>query len=380
MLFGLNSKIKKARKLIQESKKPVMFFDSDTDGVTSYIQLKKAFPKIKGYPFSHSRRNSEEFFDKFKDNDLVIVFDIPTLSKEFFEKFKDRKIIWSDHHPTNDKKLVRKYKVHHINPLNHSKEDNRPSSYLAYLVSDKESNLFYAAMGSVADFFILDVLEELYNYNRKQFNLLFELDDKTREEIFEFIRKYSFKDKKTREKREYYIRYLCYEADLILYKNLISFIFKIDKERIDEAIDVVLKTNPNNLKAEILAGKKFPFDEYQEIAEEYRNRSKIANSKFKNEKIILYDYRGKHGFTSPLSEEIMHRKDQAQMVAVCFKKTGKPFWQCSLRGRSIQVNKVIDETLKDLNGGGGGHPYAGGMRVHKDDFSVFKDRIQKYQK
>lgn len=358
-----------------------MFFDSDADGVTSYIQLKKAFPKIKGMPYPHGIRNSTpEFLEQFKNNDLIIVFDIPVLKEDFFETFKDKKVIWADHHPTNDKKLVKKYNVLHINPLNHDKNDNRPSSYLAYLVANIENNLFYATMGSVSDFFILDVIIDLYEFNRKQFNLLFELDDEMREEIFSFIRKYSFKDKKTREKREYYIRYLTYNANVILYKNLIAFIFKLDKTRINEAIDVVLKTRPENLKSEIMAGKKFPFDEYQGIALEYKNRSKIANSKFKDEQIIFYEYKGEHGFSSPLSEEIMHKKPKAQMVAVCFKKSGKPFWQCSFRGRDIQVNKVIDEAMKDLDASGGGHPYAAGVRVHRDSFDEFKKRILDFKK
>ena len=157
MDIKLNKKINQIRKEIQLSKKPLMFFDIDTDGSTSYLQLKRVFKKIIGYPLDKDFKKQEKILHLINiDNyDLIIIFDLPFLTSQFLEIFKDKKIIWVDHHPSNDPQIIREYNILHLNPLDYNDNDNRPSCYWAYIISDSLDNLDFVSLGSVSDFFLL---------------------------------------------------------------------------------------------------------------------------------------------------------------------------------------------------------------------------------
>lgn len=380
--MSLDTAVKKARKLIEESKKPLMFFDTDTDGTTSYIQLKRTFPKITGYPLQKDPKKQQELFDKIeKDFDLVIIFDIAFLEESFFEVFKGKKIIWADHHPSNDPKLIKRYKVHSLNPLNHDTKDNRPSSYLAYLVSDDERNLFYVSMGTVADFHLLDVITDLYERSPEEFNILFRLSEKKREELFTFIGRYKFNSKRKESERADWIRYLTYDCGLIRYKLMFDFLYKIDeKDEITDGIRRIARLDPGDLRDELSAGKSFPFDEIEKIYSKYRRYYRRAKERLDENgekgKVMVYDYVGERGFVKAIVEELTYRLDDVKVIGICFMKRGGDFYQCSFRSNGVPLDKVIKKTEKGLKMRWGGHPYSMGVRIDKDDFEIFKKRLQ----
>ena len=217
----IEKEIEKIRSMINESKKPLFFFDTDTDGSCSYIQLRNAFPQIKdGFPVSKDDDSQARAVNRIEyDYDLIICFDTPYLSKEFFKRTKDMKVLIVDHHNIVMQDKLDEYKnVYFFNPLRFNSGDERCSSYWAYRVSGREDNLFYAAMASVADFYILDVLKELYEYNPSQFNLLFRISEKKRKELFKFIDEVSYDDRSKQEERATWVKYLSYECDFIVLK------------------------------------------------------------------------------------------------------------------------------------------------------------------
>ena len=48
----------------------------------------------------------------------------------------------------------------------------------------------------------------------------------------------------------------------------------------------------------------------------------------------------------------------------------------SLRSGKIKVLPILEKALKDVNGYGGGHLYAAGANVKKEDFQKFIDKIK----
>ena len=274
----LENQIKKIREVIENSKNPVMFFDCDTDGATSYLQLKNVFSKIKGFPMLKDFKKQKELVanNLNQEVDLLIIFDIPYLLDDFLKLVRitnpNCKIAWVDHHPTNSKELIDKYNILHLNPLNYDKNDNRAASYLSYLISGKiEKNLEFAVLGSVADFYLLDIIKELEYSNKRTFKILFpNLDNSKKEELFDFIDKYKFNDKRVMKQREYWIRYLTYGAGLIKLKNFFDFLFKF-KEDGDtlRAFKYIEKLSLFNLNIEINANKEFLFENYSNLMKKY---------------------------------------------------------------------------------------------------------------
>jgi len=374
----LEKRVLEIRNLIKNSKKPVMFFDTDADGCTSYFQLKKAFPKIRG--FYMRKENQVDLLNNLEANtDLIIIFDIPFLTEDFFEASKNIPIIWADHHLTNSYELIKKYDVMHLNPLNYDENDNRPSSYLAYLVSNLKKNLPLACLGSVSDFFVLDILIDLYESDEKSFNLLFKIDDERRLELFDFLKKYKFNDESQREKREFWIKYLTYECNFIDFKNLFDLMFKLGSKDGDEVISNSIKLLQTmsllDMRANISAGKGLLFEDFVLMKKKYKKILKKTLEKQKDEEFVLFEYKGKSSFTRQIAEELSYRFYKFKVIGVIFKTLGKDYYTGSFRGNNFDVNTLVSNSVKGLDGNGGGHKFAAGCRVHKKDYPIFKERI-----
>ncbi len=378
--MNFEEKIKQIQDKIKNSKAPVMFFDSDTDGATSYLQLKKAFPKIKGYPFAKDLDKQKELIENLKKKtDLIMIFDVPYLYEDFLKQISCE-VIWVDHHPGNSTELIQKYNIIHFNPLNFNENDNRAVSYLSYLISgEKEELLSLAVLGSVSDFFLLNIIKDLYEKNKRDFNTLFpKLDEKSRKLLFNFLEKYSFDNQKAREKREYWIRYLIYEAGLIKFKTFFDFLFKFkDDEDILNAFHYIEKKSIFDLCAEINARKGKIFENYSQLLDEYNLILKDAKKVKPKNNLYFFTYDSDMSFTKTLAEEIRYIYKSVPVVAICFKKADKPYYHCSFRGVNYVVNSLVERALNGLDGMGGGHPYAAGARVHENDFLKFKKRIFK---
>ena len=378
MIMSLNSKIIEVRDLIKKSQNVMMFFDGDADGFTSYLQLKKAFPQIKNalvMPKEFEIQNV--LLEKIDENcDTVVIFDVPTISKDFFDGIKSKNIIWADHHPSNSKELIKKYKVVHLNPLNYDKNDNRPSCFLAYLVADMKENLALVSIGSVSDFYILDLLKEFYNYDEKLFNIIFEISEAKRNELFQFLDSYDFCDISKNHLLRYWVCFLTYEGKLILFKNLFDLLFKMldDDEDILKAIKFLEGKNLLELKAGINSGKGFLFEKYAILREKYQYFINEALKK-NHGNLIFYDYENDFSFTRQLAEDLSFRINTFKVVCVCFKKPDKDYVSGSFRGNGVAVNILINELLEGLDGNGGGHEFSAGFRVHKKDYSKFKKRL-----
>ncbi len=378
-LSEFDQKVLKIRNLIKKSTNPIIFFDIDADGCTSYFQLKKKFPKIEGYFMK--KENQLECAELIKKkHDLIIIFDIPFLCEEFFINIKNKKIIWVDHHLTNSKELIKKYNIIHLNPLEFDKNDERPSCFFAYKIANSKENLPLACLGSVSDFFILDILIDLYKFDKKSFNILFKITDKKREELFKFIKKYKFNNEKVRKERENWIRYLTYECEFIDFKNLFDLMFKLeDKNKenlILKAIKMLEKMSLFEIKSNLNSEKGFLFEDYAKMKKKYKIIFKKA-LKCIDKKLIIFEYSGKISFTRQIAEELTYRFKKYKVIFVLFKKTEKEFHSGSFRGNQFNVNDLILNSLKNLNGNGGGHKYAAGLRIHKEDYEKFKEKIEK---
>jgi single-stranded DNA-specific DHH superfamily exonuclease len=379
----LQNAIDTARNLIESSKNPIMFFDTDTDGSTSFIQLKRKYPQLKeGYPISKEEDQQKEAMIKiFDEHDMVIFFDTPYVIEDFFHEINGRQVVWADHHiPINQHILENKdNKIHFVNPMNYEESDQRCSCFLAYQITQLPENLVWVAMGSVADFYLLDVVVDFYNYDKSAFNTLFKITEEKREELFEFINTYKFNDETQTETRTYWIQYLTYECGLIQYKTFFDILFKFKKfEKTQKVLKDIAKMNLLDFKVELLNGKIGIYEKYQEIMSEYKSvQSKIATAK--DEELIFIEHEDKKiSFNRQLSEEAAFRKKNYKAIVCTYTKPIMSMYSCSIRGKDFDINKMLNECIAGLEGKGGGHKLASGCIVSKADFPIFKKRIIEY--
>lgn len=372
----VSSKIGKIRELLEESSKSLIFFDVDCDGIMSYFQLKERFPNLVGIPFPKDdevvlARVSELNLDEF---DLVLFFDTPVVSDEVFFKLKDKKVVWVDHHIGNSKEIIKEYNILHLNPLDYDELDSRPSCFWAYLIADLKTNLQRVVFGSISDFYLLDLIVDLYEFEKDKFDEILKISDEKRDEIFDFIRNNEFKDLNVVDKRSEYIKFLTYDCGLINFKNLFDFLPKLGElEEVEKAVKIIEKLSFFDLRVEISSGKGFLFEDFEGFSSKLRVLMKKALSDCK-EDYLVFSKVAKTSYSRQISEEVMYRKNlKASMV--CFKKPGKDFYSCSLRGNGFDVKNFLDGSLNDLEGGGGGHQFSVGCAVHKKDFDVFKRRF-----
>lgn len=380
----LEKSVENARKLIENSKNPIMFFDTDTDGSCSFIQLKSTFPELKeGYPISKDDESQNLAMEKIYDNhDLVIFFDTPYIIDEFFETIKNKKVLWCDHHIITNKEILEKNKnIFFLNPMEFDKNDDRCASYWAYKISKNPDNLKWAVIASVADFYLLDIIIELYETDKKTFKTLFKISEEKREELFEFIKTHKFNDEKVRDKKSYWIQYLTYDCGLIEYKTFFDILFKFERfDKTQKILKNIAKTDLLEFKSELLNGKIGIYEKYQEIMSEYKSVYKKI-SKVKDDDLIYIEHHDKLvSYNRQLSEELAYRRKNWKAIFSAYTKEKLTFYSCSFRGNNYDVNKMLTSCLKGLNGKGGGHKLASGAIVNKSDFDEFKSRIENYIK
>lgn len=143
------SKIKEARKLLQEAENIVYFFDDDCDGTTSFLHLYKHFGG-RGIINKEGKELTEKFWQSVEYNnaDLIVVLDIPMLSMDFIKLAESSKIplIYIDHHPPQEVGN----KVLYINPRIEEYEDGRNTSYwTAKITKDID---WLSLTGSITDY------------------------------------------------------------------------------------------------------------------------------------------------------------------------------------------------------------------------------------
>ena len=382
--MNFDESIIRAREMINNCKNPIVFFDKDSDGSMSYLQLRKTFSQIKvGFPLGKEDDSQNEGMNEiFDEYDLIIFFDTPFVKSEFFEVIGDRQVLWVDHHKRYNDEILEKYSnVFFLNPLDFNKYDSRCSSYIAYLICDDELNLKYSVLGSVGDFYLLDVFVKLYEKDRDSFNALFKITDSLREEIFDFVSKYSYLEMEDSVylKRREYIQKLWYDCDFILFKFFFDVMYKLDDSRMCfRALKQIEKMSLAEFRLELLEGKVGIFEKFSRVYKEYKEVfEKISKNVVEGEIVHLEHSNTIISYNRQLSEEFAYRLKKSDVLFLSYTKDDRDIVSGSFRSREFDVASLIARSLKGLEGQGGGHVNSAGFIVKKSDFETFKNRVMK---
>lgn len=370
----MDEKLDQIREEILSASKPLLFFDTDSDGTMSYYQLKKLAPSLEGYHFDKKYEHQMENLSHVSSShDLIIFFDTPHIEEDFLKKLSSKKIIWVDHHPGNDNRLILKYDILHFNPLSFDSKDSRPSCYWAYRVANQKENLPYLIIGSIADFYLLEEIKEFYNYDKSLFNLLFTISKEKQLELFSFLELHSFNDADTQEERENWIRFLSYETSIGKLKIFFDFIYKLDQEEIYQIVSNLEEMSIQELLICIEKSDDLLFLRFRSYLNSLEKLVETALKKYKGEKYFKFKHKGTTSYNRQVAEELLYRLKNVLLVQLIFEKEGSSYISCSFRAKKgFEINSYVEKSVQEVDAVGGGHKYAAGAVIKKKNFPHFQ--------
>lgn len=320
--------ISKLRELLEESQNPLFFFDNDSDGLCSFIILKRALNRGKGIPIKTYPDLSEKYIKKIDElnPDSVIILDKADVSSEFIEDMNQRgvPIIWVDHHKSNTPQEA----IDKTNYFN-SYPSAEPVTYIAQKVYNKKQDLFFAMIGCIFDVYMPNFAKgfekeypELFNSSLDAFDALHST------EIGKFALMLNFGLMNT-------------TTNVI---KLIKYLAKIN--------------SPYDLLEENYFTKEF-HKRYNELNKELNKLVNKVKVNDKDSKILFFSYEGQNSMSAILANKL-YFLNKEKLVIVAYKKPDKI--NLSIRGENaLEFTKNI---LKKIDGStGGGHKNATGAMI-----------------
>ncbi len=337
-----DKEIKKIRKILKNTHRPMIMFDSDTDGLTSFLMMYKFIGDGKGV-YVNGTLDVESGYLTAVNNyspDRVIILDKPKVSDEFLAKVKVP-ILWIDHHPIPENHNKSDY----FNPLLFDKKDNRPTSYWVYKILNEKKFLWIAMAGNIGDWQITDIKGE---FIKTYPGLLDEKVDSPPEALF--------------------------DSKIGKIAKILDFSLKGTGQKVRTNIKVLTRIeDPYEIIDETTTKAKFIVKHYQKINIKYEE---ILNSiSTKENKLIDYRYNdGGLAASGTLSNEIQYRNPE-KFIIIAREKNGSMF--CSLRSQVHNVQALLAKIIPEFqNASGGGHIHACGAHLSADNYSDFIERIK----
>lgn len=333
--------IEEARKLLRKAENPLFLYDNDPDGLCSYVLLRK-YVGMKGHGYSVQGGHpiDDKVMHKIEEYqpDLIVILDKPVVMQSFLDKMHVP-VIWMDHHP-----LLKRKRVHYYNPLNHNEHDNRPTTTLAYAVT--EQNLWIATVGAVYDWHTPDYIEKF---------------------------KKSYPGYLGKEKEPGTIRYTTRLGELVL---IFVFMIKGKSAEVKKSVDALFKIeNPEEILNQTSEAGKYIWKKAQKQKKEYDKLLKEARKAAKKkDKILLFLYPSTQtSYTSELANQLIHENPD-KLIILGREKGGE--FKVSFRSTKLNIPEILEKALLNVKGYGGGHKHSCGGAIAEEDFNTFIENIR----
>ena len=328
------------REELLNCKRPLFFFHDDPDGLCSFLLLYRLINEGHGMVVKTTPNIDDKFIKKVEeyDPDKIFVVDIALMEQSFIDAVK-KPIVWIDHH-----ELVDRDKVKYYNPRKQNPKDNTPVSYLCYKVANQDQ--WISMVGVIGDWTIPDFYDEF----KKEFPDLLEKDGNPGT--------------------------ILYETKLGKLVRIFSFILKGKTQDAMKSVKILTRIrSPYEILDQKTPAGKFLYKRFEKINQEYETiLGDILKQKYTDE-IVVYLYQAdKMSFTGDLANELLHRLPN-KIIILGREKNGEI--KLSMRsGGKVNLLKILQKALVGIQGYGGGHEYACGACVKKEDFEQFIKNIR----
>lgn len=345
-----DKEITELRDSLKTSKRPMIFFDDDTDGLSSFLlfyhYVKNTVEDVKGIIVKSSPILKDEIYSRRIEEfqpDKVFILDKPMVHQDFLDKIKIP-VYWLDHHPVQEN-----LNVHYYNPLRHKARgfdsDNRPTTYWAYKITEEPEEFMWIAMvGCIGDWFI----PEFYK---------------------KFIKLYpDLWDKKLKIRNPGTVLHETRQGKLC---RIIQFNLKGITSEVQDSIRVMKKIkNPYDIIDKKTPEGKFIYKHFEKINVVYERIR--DNVKVTDDRVILFIYDDEYVLTADLSNEIQYYNPD-KLIIISREKVDNMI--CSFRSENLPVRDILEKSLIGIEGHGGGHEHACGASIKKKDFDKFIENV-----
>ena len=326
---------------LDNCRNPLFFYHDDPDGLCSFLLLYRYKQEGKGIVIKASSALDEKFLKKVEEYepDRIFVLDLAEISPEFLEGTKTP-IVWIDHHSPRKAENVK-----YFNPRLDDPDDNQAVSKICYDVVKQD--LWIAAIGVVAD----------WQYH----DLVSEFSDKFPEILSKKIN--------TPEKA-------MFDSRLGKLIKIFSFLLKGKMSETYKCIKILTRIEtPEELLNGETSRSRFILKRYDSVNEEYQALLKrIKLTKPENGLLRFEYFQDKLSLTKDLSNETLYNNPD-KVILIGREKNDEI--KMSLRASHLNLPSILSKALINVQGSGGGHEHACGVKVMKEDYDLFISNIKK---
>jgi len=329
------------RKELESAQNPMFIYDSDGDGLSSFLLMYRHVREGKGVIFRYAKRQVDvDLFRKVEEigPDKIFILDLPDVTQEFIDKAK-RPIFWIDHHP-----IIKRMNVKYFNSLKDNPDSYIPTTQMVYEIIGNKEDLWIAATGVLADFAMPEFIDE-------------------------FIEKYP----DLLEKRMP-IGDVLFKTKVGLLVKMFFFLLKGSTNDVRKSIKILTRIkDPFEILNQTSAAGKFLYKRFEKINNMYDELLNEAKKSATKSRLLLFNYTEKKwSFTTNLANElaIMYPK---KVIVIARRKNGK--MKCSIRAQ-VPIVGALTSSIEGLDAYGGGHPNACGSVIDEKDWDEFLKRFK----
>ncbi len=333
------------RAALDESARPLFFFDDDCDGTTSFVQLYRYKGDGRGIPVKASPKLGAQYVRKVDEHspDLILVLDKPLVDEEFLDAVRTP-LIWLDHH--QPVATSRWPNVRYFNPRLEDDEDNRPTAHWAYQIAG--GPLWLAVVGIVADWH----LPELNGFAEQYPDLLPPAFTKVQDLLFHP------------------------ESGVGKLVRIINFNLKDSVSETMKSVKVLTRIeSPYEILNQTTPRGAYLYKKYARLAKKYASLLERAKTAYKqDDPLLIFTYTDDQmSLTSDLSNELLYLFPD-KLIMVARRHNGE--LKYSLRNTGQPLPPILDEVFTQLDGYGGGHTHACGACIKEEHNPRFVELIR----
>ena len=333
-----DKEVKEIRKHLERAQNPVFFYDTDADGLSSFLLLSRWIERGKGVITRNPRESTEAYLKKVDElgADYVFVLDTPQITPEFVKGVEEKNIsiVIIDHHD------VEKIDTEFYYNTVHSSGKNEPVSYLCYKIAGQKKDLWISALGTISDCHMPDFFEEF----AKEIPDLVDCEYKS----------------------AFDVRYKCKLGKLI---DIFNYGLKDSLTNVVKMSNFLLDVNSYTEILEENSKTHSFLSKYNEINDVVEKLILKAEQKIEGN-LLFFTYGGSMSVSQQLSDKLSYRHPDL-IVVVGYRKPG--IIKVSMRW-SGDIRKITLGAIGKIPGAtGGGHEHATGAQIPDDHFDEFKE-------
>lgn len=342
------SEIKTIRSHLEKAQNPLFFFDNDTDGLCSFLILRRFIDRGKGIAIKSFPDLNAGYARKINElkPDYIFILDKPIVSSEFLKETKEigLPVIWIDHHDVPFPNLEANDNVFYFNSMRSEKPSSEPVTYWAYKIASKKEDMWLALAGCIGDGYLPEFAEDA----EKKYPDMW----KKVSSAFEGL----------------------YETDIGKIARVLSFALKDRTSNVVNMMKIMFKANFSDVLQE--SKRNFMLARFLQINSKYEKLIEKAKLSAGKGKIIYFQYGGDLSISAEIANELSYLFEEKIIIVAYISGTRA---NLSLRGKNVR-----EMTLKAIEGiegaRGGGHKDATGAQMNVEDLPRFKDNVEKLVK